>query len=51
MFVCLGTCIGKFLKHRIDVFIQCFHIRVMFVSNGIHGYGVILNVSRSDFDS
>ena len=43
MLVYLGTCIGNFCKHSIDVFIQGFHIILMFVGHGSHGFDVIVN--------
>ena len=49
MLVHIGTCIGKFCKHIIYVFIQGFHIRLMFVSHGSHGFDVILNVFEVRF--
>ena len=49
MFVCLGTCIGKFFNNSRDVFIQGFHIIVIFFIHGSHGFDVIVNVVEVRF--
>ena len=49
LFVYLGTCIGKFCNHSINVIIRGFHISVVFVSHESHIFYGIVNVVKVRF--